>query len=295
MSTKRFIQFILAICVVALPLTQATAQTPPPRVMLLVREEIKTGKMPDHERESNRFAQVLAKANSPYHRIGMSPVAGNENEVMYIWGFDSFATLEKSQIDIEQWATGRYKAEFDAIAPPGGEDYHVSQRDMIAVLRDDLSYNAPVKIGEMRYMSVSTLRVRPGQYAAFQEAARMYQDAMKKGRVEDNYAIYQVVSGAPDGIFLVFSPMKSLAELDDYPARQKAFMTAMGDDIKKLDKLAAEALNPGDNAIYRFNPRMSYVSREFAAAAPGFWNPPPVTETPAPTNRRAAVRRGARQ
>ncbi len=299
-SIKKFVQFLSLVCLLVAGFSLGFAQTPPPPpVLLIVREEIKTGKIPAHTREAERYAQVLAKAKSPYHRLGMSPVAGNENEVMYFWGFGSFAEMEKSQMDIERWATGQFKADFDSLIPPNAEDNHVSQRDMVAVLRDDMSYRPkPINIGDMRYMQITTLRVRPGQEGAFREAARLYVDAMKKGRVDENFAMYQILSGTVEGIYLVVSPMKSLAEMDTYLERQKPFMNALGEDgMKKLEKLASEAFNVGESSIYRFDPRISYVTREWAAADPSFWNPPAASMAtmPASVNRRMNPQRNVRR
>ena len=86
----------------------------PPNVLMIVREQIKPGKGVDHTAESNRFTQVLRKAKSTYGRIAMVPIAGDENEVMYVWPFASFAELEKMNQDVEKWSTGALKADFEA-------------------------------------------------------------------------------------------------------------------------------------------------------------------------------------
>ena len=275
---KHFLLFS-AVCLFFSGLYQVAAQTtetPPPNVLLIVREEIKLGKGLDHERESNRYTQILRKAKSPYGRIGMTPIAGNENEVIYVWGFDSFADLEKWRQMEERWSTGEFKADYDKIAQ-GTEDLHTSQRDMVAVYRPDLSYNPSVNIAEMRYFRIGTLRVRPGQTSNFLAAANAYLTALKNAKVDDHIAVYQVISGSADGIYLLFTPMKSLAEMDTYPARYKPFREALGPEgLKNLDKMFSEVFNPGESSIYVFNPRMSYVSDQFASrdtASPGFWNP----------------------
>ncbi len=257
------------------------AQTPtqsggPPNVLMIVREQIKPGKGAAHTEESHRFTLALRKAKSTWGRIAMVPIAGDENEVMYIWPFMSFADVEKMNKDVEKWATGDLKADFDAIAP-GPEDFHNSQRDMFAVFRPDLSYQAGVNIAEMRYFSVETFSIRPGQEALFESAAKIYIETTKKAKIDSHWAIFQVVSGAEGSVYLVMSPMKSLAEMDRIPADMKAFSEAMGPEgMKSFDKMAAEMFQSTSSRMYAFNPRMSYVSPEFAArdkSTPAFWNP----------------------
>jgi hypothetical protein len=255
---------------------ESSAPQGPPNVLMIVREQIKPGKGADHTAESYRFTLALRKAKSQWGRIAMVPVAGDENEVMYIWPFKSFADVEKMNVDIETWATGALKADFDAIAP-GPEDLHVSQRDMFAIYRPDLSYGANVNMAEMRYFSVETFQIRMGQESAFAEAAKIYMDTTKKAKIDSHYAVFQLVSGGEAGVYLIMSPMKSLAEMDKMGADMKAFGDAMGaEGMKAFDKMSSEMFQSISSRIYAFNPRMSYVSPEFAArdkSNPLYWNP----------------------
>lgn len=278
---KRIMVLFATLTLVVLGSYQTFAQessTPmgPPNVLMIVREQIKPGKGSDHTAESHRFTQALRKAKSKWGRIGMVPIAGDENEVMYIWQFQSFADVEKMNQEIETWSSGALKADFDAIAP-GPEDLHVSQRDTFAVYRPDLSYRADVNIAEMRYFAIETFQVRPGQEGQFDVGARMYLDGMKKGNVDSHYAVFQMVSGAEGGIYLVIEPMKSLADMDKAPVNMKAFADAMGaEGMKALSKISSDIFQSTSSRIYAFNARMSYVSPELAArdkSTPAFWNP----------------------
>ena len=278
---KRIMVLFATLTLVVLGSSQTFAQESsapmgPPNVLMIVREQIKPGKGSDHTAESHRFTLALRKAKSKWGRIGMVPIAGDENEVMYIWPFQSFADVEKMNQDIDAWSAGPLKADFDAIAP-GPEDNHVSQHDSLAVYRPDLSYRADVNIAEMRYFAIETFQVRPGQEEQFNVAAKMYLDGMKKGNVDSHYAIYQIVSGGEGGIYLVMEPMKSLADMDKAPVNMKAFADAMGvESMKALSKLSSDIFQSTSSRIYAFNPRMSYVSPETAArdkSTPAFWNP----------------------
>lgn len=255
---------------------ESTAPMGPPNVLMIVREQIKPGKGADHTAESNRFTKVLRKAKSMWGRIAMTPIAGDENEVMYVWPFESFAEVEKMNQAVEKWSAGPLKADFDAIAP-GPEDLHVSQRDMFAIYRPDLSYRAGVNIAEMRYFAVDRFQIRMGQDTQFANAAKIYMETSKKANIDSHYVIFQVVSGSEAGLYLIFTPMKSLAEMDKIGADMQAFATAMGaDGMKAFEKMSGEIFQSISSGIYVFNPKMSYVSPEFAArdkSTPSFWNP----------------------
>jgi hypothetical protein len=145
-----------------LSLAAAAQDHQAPKVIQIVREEIKTGKMAAHSIEANNTVQIWAKAKSGHHRLAMVPIAGNENEVLYFWPFESYAELERSGRDLDQVAV-TYQADFDRISVNNkGEDLHVSQRDSIAMLRPDLSYNPNVDITKMRFVRVEMIRLKPG-------------------------------------------------------------------------------------------------------------------------------------
>jgi hypothetical protein len=49
---------------------------------------------------------------------------------------------------------------------------------------------------------------------------------------------------------------------------------------QRLDALAPEVVQSSESLLFAFNPRMSYVSKEFAAGDPEFWNPKPASAKP---------------
>lgn len=268
--------FFLSLCASLLLASYAAiaGQTPPPppKVIQIVREEIKTGRMPAHNVEANNVVQIWQKAKSPYHRLAMVPVAGNENEVMYIWPFDSYAQLEKSVGDLEQISTVAFKADFDRIAQMnGGEDNHVSQRDIVAVLREDLSYRPAADISKMRFIRVDTIRIKPGNLDAWEEARKIVKAAHEKANIDENMLIYQVVGGMQDGTFIAFIPWTSLDGLGTLP-HPKNYWDAMGTENRaRMNKLYSDSTAYEDVMVYALAPQLSYVSSSTIAADPGFW------------------------
>jgi hypothetical protein len=274
--------FLFALVLLVSICSPAFAQTPepmgPPPVLLIVREDIKAGKMPAHSKHSAAYAAAFAKLQTTNHRIALVPVAGNENEVVYITGAGSFAEVEKIQKDSDKAlssVTGPMKAQLDRLNNEQ-PDLHSAMRDLLTVYRSELSFNPGVNIAQMRYFAITTVRVRPGHDAEYADYIKSVVNVARDKAKVDNFhlACFQVISGAPGGTYMFFRPMKSLSELDqNVGAKVRA---AMSDDMKKAaDKANADAVIVSESATYAFEPSMSYVPKEMAAQDPGFWNPKP--------------------
>jgi hypothetical protein len=110
----------------------------------------------------------------------------------------------------------------------------------------------------------------------FVEGSKLYLNAFEKLKSERAYVMYQVVMGAPAGTYVMFSPMKSLKELDDEMAGEKAFIEAMGaENMKKLEKGSGDVFLSTRSDLYAFSPEMSNVSKDFGAGDPKYWTPKP--------------------
>lgn len=263
--------------------SQVFAQPPatpgPPKVLYVVKEDIKPGMMGAHNAHSANYANIFRTLNTPNHRIALVPVAGSENEVVYITGCDSFAELESILNATDKkmaGVSGNTKAELDRLNKEAPV-LHAGMRDMFTLFRPDLSYNPGVDIRMYRYFSITTVRIRPGHDAQYAEFVQKVINAARKAKV-DNYhtALFQVISGTQSGTYLLFRPMKSLSEMDD-PVGMRVRASMGNDERKDLDKEASEVYMSSETSTYAFAPDMSYVEKEFAAADPAFWNPKPAT------------------
>ena len=281
---KKYLFLLAASCLLISASFPAIGQSPgPPKVLLIVREEIKTGMMGPHSLEANNVVQIYAKAKSPWHRLAMVPVAGNENEVMYFWGFDSFADMEKSNKDLDTIATVTFKNDFDKVRPPG-DDYHTSQRDSIAVFRPDLSYNPSADIAKMRYMRIQTVRVKPGHARDFEEGRKIVNAAHVKAKINEHMAVYSIAGGAQAGTYLIIIPWNSLEDMATLP-HGKDYWDAMGDNNReKTEKIESDSVVFSSTDIYAFSPQLSYASPQIIASDPGFWTLKPMS-APAPVKK----------
>jgi hypothetical protein len=254
----------------------------PPPVLLIVREDIKPGKMAAHNKHSASFVQIFGKLQTSSYRIAMLPVAGSENDVLYITPLASFAEMEKMQQETDKKmaaAAGPTRVELDRLDREAA-DLHAGMRDMFTLYRPELSFDAGVDITKMRYMAVTTVRVRPGQDDQYSEYVRTLVNAARtKAKAELHIATFQVIAGSPATTYMFFRPMKSLAEYDlRIGARVREAMS--DDQKKKADKMAGETIVFSETSVYAFNPEMSYVPQDFAAGDPTFWNPKPAATKP---------------
>ncbi len=291
---KKNFLFLFTLCLLLSGFTQIQAQTPhpPPPVLLIEREDIKPGKLPAHTQEARAYVEVMHKANARVSngmqdgRIAMTPVAGNQNEVMYVRAYMSFKDMESKNKENEKMATGMLKADFDNL--PDAE-LHASQRTIIASLRPEYSYNpGKTDITQARYMTVTTTRIKPGHADEYWKGVReIVNTARTKAQFPGSFAVYQVRAGTTDGIYLIFRLMKSMDELD-FPLT--AVRDAMGKEGREdMDKISDRSVMFSETSYYAINPGLSIVGPDFVAADPAFWNQKP--PAPATTARRKQTAR----
>lgn len=295
---KKNFLFLSTLCLLLSGFTLTRAQTPnaPPPILLIEREDIKPGKMPTHTQEARAYVEVMQKANARVSngmqdgRIAMTPVAGNQNEVMYVWPYMSFADMASKRKENDKMATGVMRADFDNL--PDAE-LHASQRTIIASYRPEHSYNADKQdIRQARYMAVTTTRIKPGHGDEYWRGVReIVNKARAEAKFPGSFAVYQVRAGMTDGIYLSFRLMKSMDELD-FPLTK--VRDAMGKEGREdMDKIADRSVMFSETSYYAINPGLSIVSPDFVAADPAFWNqkPPAPATTTTTTRRKQTARR----
>jgi len=288
-STCGFLEACLLLSCAALGFAQ---QPPgPPKVLRIYREEVKPGRNPAHEKVEAAWARANRAGKSPAHYIGMTYVSG-PNEAWFIEGHDSLASAERADQYIEH--TPALKAETDRLSQQDGELLS-GLRSVIAEHREDLSYRTGVTIGQMRYFYLTTLRVRTGHNDDFLEAIKLIRTAHEKANVPEHWAVFEVMLGMPRPTYLMFQPLKSLAEVDAFPQTHgQAYRDATGDSgRKKLAELFSSGILTAETNIFAFNPKMSYVTDTTAAADPDFWTPKPKAAAKAPAEGAKAAKKPA--
>lgn len=262
----------------------ALAQEPlaAPPVMRITVEDIKPGSMGTHEKSVASYLALFSRAQVPMSRLGMVPVAGDQNQVVYLEGFPSFEALEASDKKLEAAfaASPAMQAELDALDRNGGP-LHSSQRTMIAVFRPDLSYRplSASAVGKSRYFGVTTSRIKLGHTPDYESYTKQLNRAREKANIEASTAVYQVTSGAAAGTFMTFTANRSLAELDAFragmAARNKAIDEALGGEevVRQRREMAEATFVDVRTTLYALNPRLGTPAAQVASGDPDFWTP----------------------
>jgi hypothetical protein len=289
---KKSLLFVFALCVVVSTAVQAVAQAPegPPKVLSMFREDIKAGRGAAHENVETGYVRAMQKAKYPVYYLAMTAAYGG-SDAWFVTAYDSFASLQKDRENQNKNAQLTADTErMDAL----DAEFRTGQRSIVCVLNEALSYGGgPVDISKMRFFSITTVRVRPGHDEEYREARKILVDALKKAGVTTSSAFYSVAAGMPGGTYMIFTPRKSLAELDPNPATGKAVADAMGEDnSKKRQKLLSDSVTGTDVSIYAFSAKMSYVPKEWAKTGGDFWAPKP-SPKPVVTKKPAAAEKPA--
>jgi len=260
----------------------AQEPSPMPGVLRIIVEDIKPGSMGAHEKSVASYLAFFSRAQVPMPRLGMVPVSGDQNQVVYLERFSSFEALEASDKKLDTTLAGSpaLQAEMEALDRNGGP-LHSSQRTMIAVSRPDLSYRplSPEVVGKSRYVSMTTIRTKLGHGTDYEGYVKQTNRAREKANLDEHTSVFQVVSGAPAGTFVSFAANRSLAEMDTVragmSARNKAIDEALGGEevVRQRRETIEASVMDVRSALYAFNPRLGTPVAQVASADPDFWTP----------------------
>ena len=273
---KKSLLFVFAMCVFLSTALQAAAQqsapTGPPKVLSIFREEIKAARGAAHEKLETGYVRALQKAKWPVYSLAMTASAGG-TDAWFVSAYESFAAMEKDRENMNKNA--QLSADFERLDGLDAE-FRTGQRSIVCSLNEALTIGGGFDVSQMRYFSVNTVRVRPGHDQEYQEARKLLMEAVKKGDPNSHSIVYAVRAGMPNGTYLIFTPRKSLAEMDPNPAVGRAVQQALGEEnARKRQKLLADSVISTETSIYAFSPRMSYVPKEWVKTGGEYWAPKP--------------------
>ena len=253
-----------------LGIAAAQEPPPPPKVLTIHVSLLNPAKAArcTRKRES-AFVQAMTRAKWPTHYLAVNALSGKPR-ALFLTGYDSFEAWEKDMMAEQKNPT--LSAAIDRASVADGD--LLSDFDASALLySDEYSLRSAVDIPHMRYFEISLYRVRPGHDADWDAIVKMVKAAYQK--IPDvHWAVYQAQYGQEGNTYVVFTPMKSAAEIDKGFAQDKQFMANMGEDgMKKFSELAAAAIEFSQHNLFAFTPAMSYVDDEWIKADPDFWKP----------------------
>ena len=271
---KRLIGLSLGLCLVSAGIG-ALAQDmsggePPPKVLVIQREFVKPGKGGAiHEKSESAFVQAMRNAKASGHYIAASAMTGRPR-VLFFTGYDSFDAWEKDNASVEK--NTALSAALDHATLADGE--LLSDADQtVATFSEEQSLRPNVDMPHMRFLEISLFRIKPGHGHDWEEIVKLVKAAYQK--VPDaHWATFEVAYGLEGTTYLVFSGLKSLAEVDREDAQDKDFMANMGEDgMKKLGELEAAAIEFRQTNLFALTPSMSYPPDEWIKADSDFWKP----------------------
>jgi hypothetical protein len=159
-----------------------TSGTPtPPKVLWIFREDVKVAKGMAHGRVEHAFAQLWAKGGVQ-PSLAMEAMSGNPTEILFVSGYDSFASFEKDYQTYGKVISGPMKMEYEALTKQESELVN-SARSIVVILRPELSYRAAqimTGLPKARYAEITVVRTRPGKGESFAAGAKLYQSAYEK-------------------------------------------------------------------------------------------------------------------
>lgn len=273
--------FILAVLTATAAAQAASdASQAPPKILVVSREILKPGKGGSpHERTESMFVQAMTAAKWPTHYLGTDSMSGVGRSVFFT-GYDSFAAWGKDIRDT--FSNPTLSAALDRAFIADGELLSGYESSTL-MYRADLSYKSNVDIAAMRYFEVIRFKTRPGHEMEFEALAKMYVDSYGKSVPNAHWATYQSIYGPQNGgVYVVFTPMKSLDEVDSSMAAQDKFMQALGESgMKKMMELSAASIESTETNVLVFNPKISYPPDAWVKSDPSFWKSKAAAAKPA--------------
>jgi hypothetical protein len=255
---------------------QDKGATPAPKLIQIFRETVKPGRGAAHEKVEVGWPKAYRASKSSAHYLAMTSLTG-PTEAWFVSGYPSYEAWEK-QTKAEE-GDASLNTELGRLAAADGELLE-TVRSVTARFREDISLRPAINIGDYRYMTVATVRVKPGMVDKFIEMRKIIKAAHEKAGMKDYYSVFAVQSGMAMPTYLIFIPMKSLKEADEAgPLHESAaYKEALGGEEgeKKLSELAAASINSTESAMFAFNPKMSVPPPEYSMGeSASYWNPKP--------------------
>lgn len=276
---KRFTGILLGVCLlfgglslVAAAQDKSDGTMQPPKVLVISIENVKPGKAGSpHAATESAFVQAMAAAKWPTHYLAIDAMTGNPR-MLFLVGYDSYADWEKDNMATQ--ANTALSTSLDRALIADG-DMLSSTSTNVLNYREDLSLRPSANYPQMRYFEISRFKVKPGHEKEWETLVKMYIKGYEKAAPNGRWVTYESQYGMDNGgVYVVFTPMRSAAEVDHEMSDGKAFMTAMGDEgMKKISDLAAACIESTQSNLFMFNPKLSYSSDEWIKADPSFWKP----------------------
>lgn len=253
---------VLLVCLAA---GCAAAQMAEPPAILQVVRKVGSSTAPQRH---------YGNAGAAVNVVGMTSITGLP-ETWLVEAHDSFDSIET----LDKGLTAVAPKLMADPAEPLQEDVLAPARTLIALYRHYLSYRPEQAIRmfpRARYFHMTVYRIRPGAETDFSELVKLRRLNLDSINLDRPDVAYQVISGAPSGTYVFLAPLASLRTMDDAVASLPVYAETLARaEAKTAAKVSALAEISREHLLFRVEPRISYVSDEFAAGDPEFWRGKP--------------------
>jgi hypothetical protein len=247
-----------------------SAQTmSPPNILEVIVEYIKPGQNgTPHQKTEGAFAQAMRDAKWQSRYIGMNALTGRLRAVFFV-PYNSFADWQKDT-DAQQKNT-TLAAALDSANIADGALLQDTQTSVLHY-REEMSLRPGAD--RAHYFEATIFHVHPGHEKDWDTVVKMYKDAYEKNIPDAHWDMFEEVYGTDSGnIFVLFTPMKSLDEVDNNMMNDKKIADAVGpDQMHKMQDLATATADIVQSNLLAIDPKMSYPPDQWVQADPTFWN-----------------------
>jgi hypothetical protein len=160
---------------------------------------------------------------------------------------------------------------------PAPDDPLFPATTLIAFYRPGWSYRADQAIRmfpRAHYFHITIYQVRPDAENDLGELVKLRRLSADSVNLDRPDLAYQVVSGAPSGTFIFLAPLASLRIMDEGVVETPVYAEGIAEArAKTSNKVSADGEISREHLLFRVEPRLSYVSDDFAEGDPQFWRP----------------------
>lgn len=214
-----------------------------------------------------------ADAKAAIDVVGLTAMTGPP-ETWLVELHQTFGSLE--DLDRGLTAVTPLRADGDS-SDPFRDDVLAPSRTMIATLRQSWSYRPEQAIAmfpRARYFIVSIYRLRAGTEADYGELVKLRRASQDSVNLDRPDICYEVISGEPSGTYIFLAPIVSLKAFDEGVPPTPVYAEGIADARSKArSKVAPDSELSREHLMFRVEPRLSYVSDEFASVDRAFWRP----------------------
>jgi hypothetical protein len=213
----------------------------------------------------SKTVRPYQSAKAAINVIGLASMTGLP-ETWLLEGHQTFAGIENLDMALRAAAPAEPANPFGA---PQLDELLGAPRTMIAVYEPRYSYRpgeANRKLPQARYFRISIYRAKPGSSDLMDSVTSQRRQEYDRVNLDRPELAYRVISGAPAGVYLVLAPLTSLSQIDEGMLRLPSYEEAFSGQGSAVE-IGREHL------LFRIDPRLSYVSADFAGPDSAFWNP----------------------